>query len=87
MEHSIAGRPIPPGLIAVIQAGKWNPPTDPQVYIDVFGELPDHPMFYGLDQMACENRFPMTSSLCCLLRSNGQALRSTCAHKAAGPAG
>ena len=46
MEHSIAGLPIPPGLIAVIQAGKWNPPTDPQVYIDVFGELPDHPMFY-----------------------------------------
>jgi hypothetical protein len=63
MEHSIAGLPIPPGLIAVIQAGKWNPPTAPQVYIDVFGELPDHPMFYGLDQMACENRSWRRSSV------------------------
>jgi len=56
MEYAVAGLPLPRELVAVIQAGKWSPPTDPQVYIDTFGELPDHAMFYNLDEMVRQNR-------------------------------
>jgi hypothetical protein len=56
MEYAVAGLPLPRELVAVIQAGKWNPPTDPQVYVDTFGELPDHAMFYSLAEMIRQNR-------------------------------
>jgi hypothetical protein len=61
--HWIAGLPLPRELVAVIQAGKWCPPTDPQVYIDTFGELPDCPLFYDLDEMSRQNGSWQNSSV------------------------
>jgi hypothetical protein len=63
MEYAVAGLPLPRELVAVIQAGKWSPPADPQVYIDTFGELPDHAMFYSLGEMIRQNRSWQSSSV------------------------
>jgi hypothetical protein len=63
MAHSVAGLPLPRELVEVIQAGKWRPPTDPQVYLDTFGELPDHALFYDLDEMSRQNRSWQDSSV------------------------
>jgi hypothetical protein len=60
--HRIAGLPLPRELVEVIQAGRWRPPTDPRVYIDTFGELPDCPLFYDLDEMSRQNRSWQSSS-------------------------
>lgn len=61
--HSIAGLPLPRELVEVIQAGKWRPPIDPQVYIDTFGEPPDHALFYDLNEMSGQNRSWQSSSV------------------------
>ena len=63
MEYAVAGLLLPRELVAVIQAGKWSPPADPQVYVDTFGELPDHAMFYSLDEMIRQNRSWQSSSV------------------------
>jgi hypothetical protein len=49
--------------VEVIQAGKWRPPTDQQIYIDTFGEPPEHALFYDLDGMARQNGSWQSSSL------------------------
>jgi hypothetical protein len=63
MGYAVAGLLLPRELVAVIQAGKWSPPTDPQVYVDTFGEIPDHAMFYGLAEMIRQNRSWQSSSV------------------------
>lgn len=55
MDYAVAGLPLPCELVSVIQAGKWIPPTDLQVYLDIFGELPDHAMCYSLGEMIRQN--------------------------------
>lgn len=60
--HWIAGLPLPRELVEAIQAGKWRAPTDPQFYIDTFGELPDCPLFYDLDEMSRQNGSWQSSS-------------------------
>ena len=63
MEYAVAGLSLPRDLVAVLQSGKWSPPADPQVYIDTFGELPDHVMFYGLEEMIRQNSSWQSSSV------------------------
>jgi hypothetical protein len=63
MEYAVAGLPLPRELVAVIQAGKWSPPTDLQVYVDIFGELPDHAMFYSFSEMIRQNSSWQSSSV------------------------
>lgn len=63
MTHSVAGMMIPRELVKVIRAGRWRPPADPQVYIDTFGEPPDHALFYDLDEMIRQNRLWQDSSV------------------------
>jgi len=61
--HWIAGLPVPRELVEVIQAGMWCPPIDPQIYVDTFGEPPDHALFYDLEEMVRQNRSWQSSSV------------------------
>jgi hypothetical protein len=51
----INGLPLPEALLAAIREERWTPP-DPAVLAKVFGEQPDGPSFYTLQQMEFENR-------------------------------
>jgi hypothetical protein len=45
---------VPPKLIELIRAGKWAPPSD-EILLDVFGERPVQPCFYGEAMLTREN--------------------------------
>jgi hypothetical protein len=49
------GLTVPPRLIELIRAGKWVPPSA-RILLDVFGERPVQPCFYGQAMMIRENR-------------------------------
>ncbi len=51
----INGLPLPEALLAAMREGRWAPP-DSAVLAKVFGEQPEEPSFYTLDQMEFENR-------------------------------
>lgn len=51
----INGLALPVALLAAMRQGRWTPP-DSAVLAEVFGEQPEEPCFYTLDQMEFENR-------------------------------
>jgi hypothetical protein len=51
----IGGCTVPPRLIELIGAGKWVPPSD-EILLDVFGERPVQPCFYGEAVLIREKR-------------------------------
>ncbi|TDD79056.1 hypothetical protein [Actinomadura rubrisoli] len=51
----IGGLIIPPALIALIRAGKWVPPVREQLYLEVFGEVPEMPYFYNESDLLRQN--------------------------------
>jgi hypothetical protein len=51
----IGGCTVPPRLIELIRAEKWVPPSD-EILLEVFGERPVQPYFYGEAMLIRENR-------------------------------
>lgn len=51
----VNGLVIPASLEALIRDGKWRLPTDERVLVDVFGELPEDPIFYDIPDILRQN--------------------------------
>lgn len=54
-ELAIGGLVVPPVLDALIDAGKWVPPSIRKIYLDIFGDGPEHSYFYDRDKIIREN--------------------------------
>lgn len=50
----IGGLLVPARLIALVKAGEWVPPSN-EILLDVFGEIPVRPCFYGERMLHAEN--------------------------------
>lgn len=54
-ELAINGHPLPAALVEALGSGRWRLPADPDRLAAVFAHQPNHPSFYGLEQMRREN--------------------------------
>jgi hypothetical protein len=54
-EFTINGHPLPTALVEALGSGRWRLPADPGRLVAVFAHQPNHPSFYGLEQMRREN--------------------------------
>ncbi len=50
----IAGLSVPDLLVAAVKRGRWIPPREERIYLDVFADPPAVPEFYYLAQMERE---------------------------------
>ncbi|KAL2859847.1 uncharacterized protein BJX67DRAFT_368673 [Aspergillus lucknowensis] len=51
----IGGLPLPDALTSLIRAGKWVPPTRDEIYIEIFHEEAELPVFFDVAILIKEN--------------------------------
>ena len=52
----IGSHALPSALVKAVGDGRWRPPSDEAIFVDVFGEEPDGPQFYDYPTMVRQNQ-------------------------------
>lgn len=51
----ISGMRLPVTLDLLLKSARWSPPADEEIFLRVFGELPDEPQFFGSQDLLRQN--------------------------------